>query len=241
MPLTLFCPSPPLALSCPCVLLRPAVWRCFDLATLYGFWSGPADCFGRYFEYKGKQGVHLMAEVLRKAASLDTYKPKKGNKGGKRSKSFSSFSSFHSLSSKSSSGSEVGTPARSKSAPADIRARAGEGEAPQQQQKGGKKAQKKAAAVAVAAGVGMGAGAIALAQRAPSEASSLIATASNPPGAPSLSISDGCPVREMQSDAASHVSASSAHSPMHSSERNTQSSPSSPGSMQLSSSDSDTA
>lgn len=214
----------------------------FDLATLYGFWSGPADCFGRYFEYKGKQGVKLMADVLRKARSLDTYKPKK-KKGAKKSKSFSSSLSlsFSRKSSSSSSAGEVG-PARSKSAPAEL-VRVGSAKAaPEQKQKaGGKKAQKAVPAGAAASAAVAAAGTVALAQadRAPSEASSLITTATNPPGAPSLSISDESSVREAPSDAASYVSASStAHSPTHSSERNVQGSPCS---VRLSSSDSDTA
>jgi len=67
------------------------VWGMFDLAKLYGFWTDPVDCFGRYFGYKGKQGADLLVKGLKRATSLDTYKPKKAK--NKKSKSFNGSSS----------------------------------------------------------------------------------------------------------------------------------------------------
>lgn len=180
----------------------------FDLAKLYGFWTDPADCFGRYFSYKGKQGAGLVAKGLKKATTLDTYKPKKS----KKSKSFSGSSSKSSNSSVTAKDSDV---LRSASAPAAVSG-GGKGKAAAAAPKQGKKGQKAAAAAAAGAA---GAGAVAAAagastgspltqnSRAQSEAS-LIATASNPPGAMSSTEASGS---DRSSDASSYVSAVPSH------------------------------
>lgn len=174
----------------------------FDLAKLYGFWSGVGDCFGRYFEFKGKQGAEFMARTLKKAASLDTYKPKnkKKKKCCMKGKSAGSFSSVSSVSSGTAGGSSGTT--RSKSAPAAV--------CGLKQSGSGKRAQQGPIAAAGATeGVGAGAGAAVagLSGRTVSNVSSQIATAAQPP-APSDRRSD------RTSDAAS------SQSPTHSSGSN---------------------
>jgi hypothetical protein len=104
----------------------------FDLAALYGFWSGVGDCFGRYFEYKGKQGAELMVRVLKRATEIESYKIKRKNKkklrksksctsscSSKPSNTSSTFSSA-SASGNSATVSSGNGVARCKSAPAGV-------------------------------------------------------------------------------------------------------------------------
>jgi hypothetical protein len=176
-----------------CAFYPPAVWRMFDLATLYGFWTGPTDCFSRYFGYKGKQSAAFMARTLKKAASLDTYKPDKSKKKKKKlqkSKSTGSASSFAASTADASSSVN-----RSKSAPAGLGVQGKQGSA---------KVLKSAAASA---------GALAASGCAQSDTSSRIPTALQPPVA---SVAG-----ETASDAASLMSASPSQSPTSSSDGHT--------------------
>lgn len=199
-----------------CSCCPPAVWRMFDLATLYGFWAGPTDCFSRYFGYKGKQSAAFMARALKKAASLDTYKPKKCKKKKKKLKKTKSTGSANSFTSTAST--TDGSVQRSKSAPA------GSGTQGRQSSAKALKFTESGPAAAAAAGTG----ALGASGRTQADASSQIPTALQPPAA--------WPAGESSSDAASLVSANPSQSPTASSEGNTRG-----GSARFSISDSDNA